>query len=104
MKIALVSPEFPPEKGGIQTYSYQFALELAQLGNEVTVYTCAHEGGELADAPFEIKPVLRQRRRHDRAILHDGPFDVWHTTNAAYAWLALETPRLFVTVHGNDFL
>ena len=31
-------------------------------------------------------------------------FDVWHTTNAAYAWLALETQRAFVTVHGNDFL
>ena len=104
MKIAIVSPEFPPERGGIQTYSYEFARELGCHGHDVTVFTRAHDGGEMKDTPFHIEPVLQLRRRTDRGILRDQSFDVWHAMNAAYSWLALENPRTFVTVHGNDFL
>jgi phosphatidylinositol alpha-1,6-mannosyltransferase len=104
MKIAIVSPEFPPEKGGIQTYGFEFAQELASRGHDVTVFTCPHAGGELDDTRFRIEPLLQLRRRLDRRILRHGPFDVWHAMNASCAWLALETPRVFVTVHGNDFL
>jgi len=104
MKIGIVSPEFPPEKGGIQTYGFEFANELSRRGHEVTVFTCPHPGGELEGAAFRIEPLLRLRRRLDRRILQIGDCDVWHSMNAAYAWLALEAPRVFVTVHGNDFL
>jgi phosphatidyl-myo-inositol dimannoside synthase len=104
MKIGIVSPEFPPEKGGIQTYGYEFARELASRGHEVTVFTCPHAGGELDCANFRIDPSLQLRRHLDRRILQTGPFDVWHAMNASYAWLALEAPRVFVTIHGNDFL
>lgn len=103
-RIGIVSPEFPPEKGGIQTYGYEYALELSRRGHDVTVFTCPHAQGELSDTPFRIEPVLKARRRHDRAILRDKSFDVWHTMNAVYAWMAEESPRVFVTVHGNDFL
>ena len=103
MKIGIVSPEFPPEKGGIQTYAFEFTQELARRGHEVTVFTTPHAGGEVAGASFRIEPVLKLRRRFDREILrHD--LDVWHAMNASYAWLALEAARVFVTVHGNDFL
>ena len=37
MRIGIVSPEFPPEKGGIQTYAFEFTQELARRGYEVTV-------------------------------------------------------------------
>jgi phosphatidylinositol alpha-1,6-mannosyltransferase len=104
MNIGIVSPEFPPEKGGIQTYGFEFAQELARQGHEVTVFTCPHAGGELENTGFRIEPLLRLRRRLDRRMLKMGPFDVWHAMNAAYSWLALEVPRVFVTVHGNDFL
>ena len=104
MKIAIVSPEFPPERGGIQTYSFEFARELGCHGHDVTVFTRAHDGGEMKDTPFHIEPVLQLRRRTDRGILRDQSFDVWHAMNAAYSWLALENPRTFVTVHGTDFL
>ena len=104
MKIAIVSPEFLPERGGIQTYSYEFARELGCRGHDVTVFTRAHAEGEMQGTPFHIEPVLQLRRRLDRGILRNQSFDVWHAMNAAYAWLALETPRVFVTVHGNDFL
>ena len=32
------------------------------------------------------------------------PIDAWHVMNAAFAWLALETGPVVVSVHGNDFL
>ena len=104
MNIGIVSPEFPPEKGGIQTYGFEFAQELARRGHEVTVFTCPHAGGELENTGFRIEPLLQLRRRLDRRILRTGAFDAWHAMNAAYAWLAMEAPRVFVTIHGNDFL
>ena len=99
MKIGIVSPEFPPEKGGIQTYAFEYAQELSRRGHEVTVFTTPHPAGELQTTAFRIEPVLRLRRRFDREILHQK-MDVWHAMNASYSWL----PRAFVTVHGNDFL
>ena len=103
MKVGIVSPEFPPEKGGIQTYAFEFAQELARRGQDVTVFTTPHPAGELASVPFRIEPVLKLRRRSDREIFrHD--IDLWHAMNASYSWLALERSRVFVTVHGNDFL
>ena len=103
MKIGIVSPEFPPEKGGIQTYAFEYAQELSRRGHEVTVFTTAHPEGELEATVFRVEPVLRLRRRFDREITRHK-MDVWHTMNAAYSWLALETAPVFVTVHGNDFL
>lgn len=103
MKIGIVSPEFPPEKGGIQTYAFEYAQEIARRGHEVTVFTSPHPDGELKAAPFRIEPVLKLRRRFDREILREK-MDVWHAMNASYSWLALESSRVFVTVHGNDFL
>lgn len=104
MKIGLISSEFPPEKGGIQTYAWHFAREIARSGHEVIVFTRPHSGGEASAAEFHIEPILRLRRRHDSAALDRFPVDAWHAMNAAYAWMALEHPRVFVTVHGNDFL
>lgn len=104
MKIGIVSPEFPPEMGGVQTYAFEFAQELARRGHEVTVFTLPHPEGELQTTSFRIEPLLRLRRRLDRRILQHGKMDVWHAMNAAYSWMALETSPVFVSVHGNDFL
>ena len=104
MKIGLVSPEFPPERGGVQTYAWEYARELARRGHEVTVFTQSHPGGKVATDAFRIVPRLRLRRRLDREVFAEHSVDVWHVMNAAYSWLALELPRVFVTVHGNDFL
>ncbi len=104
MKIGLVSSEFPPERGGVQTYVWEYACELARRGHEVTVFTQPHAGGEASTDAFRIVPSLRLRRRYDREAFAGYSFDIWHAMNAAYAWLALELPRVFVTVYGNDFL
>lgn len=104
MRIGIVSPEFPPDMGGIQTYAFEYARELARIGHAVTVFTIPHSEGELKDTEFRIEPVLALRRRLDRKITRRHDIDIWHCMNAAYAWLALETSPVFVTVHGNDFL
>jgi phosphatidylinositol alpha-1,6-mannosyltransferase len=103
MKIGIVSPEFPPEKGGIQTYAFEYARELARRGHEVTVFTQPHSEGEFRDDSFRIEPVLRGRRRLDHGIAARS-MEIWHAMNASYSWFALETAPVFVTVHGNDFL
>src|SRR5678816_4639886 len=58
MRIGIVSPEFPPEKGGIQTYAIEYARELARRGHDVTVFTQPHAEGELAGEAFRIEPSL----------------------------------------------
>jgi phosphatidylinositol alpha-1,6-mannosyltransferase len=104
MKIGLVSAEFPPEGGGVQTYAWEYAHELARRGHEVVVFTQPHSGGEAATTALRIEPVLRLRRRFDREVFRREKVDVWHALNAAYSWMALEFEPVFVTVHGNDFV
>lgn len=104
MRIAIVSPEFPPDIGGIETYASEFSRELASRGHHVTVFTIRHAEGEAVLSHVEIRPVLRLRRYLDSAALAGQQADVWHVMNAAYSWLALEKQPAVVSVHGNDFL
>lgn len=104
MRINIVSPEFPPAIGGVETYAFEFTRELAKRGHEVTVLTQRHPAGEATLPGVEVHPVLSLRRNLDRRMLSDHPADVWHAMSASYAWLALEGLPTVVTVHGNDFL
>ena len=54
MKIGIVSPEFPPEKGGIQTYAFEFTQELARREHGM-------DNADLAIA--ELSQELRQREQ-----------------------------------------
>ncbi len=102
--VGLIAPEFPPDIGGVETYSYELARALAALGHRVTVFTIPHAGGEAQLPGVPVLPLLRQRRYLDRRLLTTHPMQVWHATNAAYGWLALEAPQVVLSVHGNDFL
>jgi len=104
VKIGLVAPEFPPDIGGVQTYAWHMARGLVHSGHEVTVFTQSRPIDESDRFGFRIEPVLKLRRRHDLSALRQYRMDVWHCMNAPYAWLAMETAPVFVTVHGNDFL
>lgn len=105
LRIGMVAPEFPPDVGGVQTYSYGLAEALAAVGLEVTVFTRRDRAVEPVPAGCRREAVLRLRRRLDRAVLQRTDIDAWHATNAAYAWIAMEDPRpVVVSVHGNDFL
>jgi len=102
--VGLIAPEFPPDIGGVETYSFELAKALAALGHQVKVFTVPHNGGEATLPGVPILPTLRLRKRLDRQLLRDHPMDVWHATNAAYSWLALEARNVVLSVHGNDFL
>jgi len=104
MRINIVSPEFPPDIGGVETYAYEFTKELARRGHEVTVFTRRHPQGEASLAGVVVRPVLTLRRNLDRKTLARYSAEVWHVMNAAYAWLALEGKPTVVSVYGNDFL
>ena len=104
MNVGVISPEFPPEIGGVETYAYEFARELAHQGHRVTVFTRQHLEGETALPGVHVVPSLKLRQSIDRALLRDTSFDVWHVMNAAYAWVALEASPVVISVHGNDFL
>ena len=102
--VGIVAPEFPPDIGGMQTYAYEYVMELVGRGHEITVFTQPHEAGEIDSSAFQVKPALQRRRRIDRKILSEK-VDIWHIMNAAYSWLALESRvPVVASVHGNDFL
>lgn len=106
MRIGILSPEFPPAIGGVETYAFQYVKALARLRPEweVTVFTRPHPQGEIAIPGVCVEPALRRRYRIDRQLVRRRSMDVWHAMNAAYGWVAAEVPRAVVSVHGNDFL
>jgi len=104
VRIAIVSPEFPPDIGGVETYAFEYVKELASRGDEVTVFTIRHARGEVDLPGVRVEPVLRLCRAIDQETLGRFNADVWHALNAAYAWAAHDRPNGLVSVHGNDFL
>ncbi|MCX6795993.1 MAG: glycosyltransferase family 4 protein, partial [Candidatus Falkowbacteria bacterium] len=61
MKIAQIVCVFPPYRGGIGNAAYNFALELARLNNEVTVFTPARSQQRANFSGFnfiELSPFL----------------------------------------------
>ncbi len=104
MRIGIVSPEFPPELGGMQTYAAAFATELASRGHEVSVFTRQRTAGQVTLPGINVHGVLRGVAAADHAALRRHHADAWHVMNAAYAWVAMEFSPTVVSVHGNDFL
>ena len=104
MRVAIVSPEFPPDIGGVETYAFEYVNELARRGLDVTVFTVRHPAGEISAPGFSVEPVLKLCRSADRITFSRHVANVWHPLNAAYAWVAAELPNGLVSVHGNDFL
>jgi phosphatidylinositol alpha-1,6-mannosyltransferase len=104
MRIAIVSPEFPPDIGGVETYAREFVRELARRGHEVIVFTVPHPRGEAPLPNIRLMPVLKLCLSADRKTFASVTADAWHALNAAYAWIVRDQPSAVVTVHGNDFL
>lgn len=105
MRVGLVTSEFPPDIGGVETYAWQFASALARRSElTVTVY-CPRASARVTPAPgVDLKPMLSSCRDRDWARLRSEPIDVWHALSAPHAWLALTGRPTVVSVHGNDFL
>jgi phosphatidyl-myo-inositol dimannoside synthase len=68
MRIALVSQDFPPALGGIQTFSLRTAEELARNGELVYVVAPTHAGDRETDARLPF-PVVRVPIRPDLLVI-----------------------------------
>jgi phosphatidylinositol alpha-1,6-mannosyltransferase len=104
MHIAIVTPEFPPEIGGMQTYAVEFAKELVARDHRVTVLTRRRASAPPEFPGLEVRQVLSGRAGPDLRELRRIDPDAWHVMNAAYAWVALHFTPTLVSIHGNDFL
>jgi glycosyltransferase involved in cell wall biosynthesis len=69
MKIACISGTFPPYFGGIGNVCYHSAIELAKLGNDVTVFTSNFPKGQ-----FSYPPLLKVKRLRYPFMLGKSPF------------------------------
>lgn len=105
MHIGIITSEFPPDIGGVETYAAEFSRALVDLGHHVTVFVHISHPVDKSIPGITIKPVLHYSRRLDRSILSKFDMDAWHVMNAAHSWLTLETDKpVVVSIHGNDFL
>lgn len=105
MHIGIVTSEFPPDIGGVETYAFEFAKTLVAFGHQVSVFVHTHHQSALYGDGITLYPVLKFCRRMDRGILKQFEVDAWHVMNAAHSWLTLETDKpVVVSIHGNDFL
>ena len=114
MKILVIAKAYPPETGGIETYSEELAKAYAVLGHNVTVLT-AHpgvlgtghrgqvtvhnvgQGGQLTVFRRMLAWLLGGRKKN---------FDVVHATSwrvGLPAVICLRGLPLVVTIHGREF-
>ena len=105
MRVGLITSEFPPDLGGVETYSWQLARELGRRNDlEVTVYAPPASAGIVMPDRVALKPIVTSCAGLDWAKLKKEPIDVWHALSAAHSWIALRDRPTVASVHGNDFL
>ena len=117
-RILLVTNDFPPRRGGIQSYLEQFALRLVAAGeHELTVYAPRWKGAEEYDraAPMRVirhpgtlmLPEPGVDRRMRRLIVDHGIETVWFGAAAPLALLAPRAraagaARVLACTHGHE--
>lgn len=105
MRIGLITSEFPPDLGGVETYAWQLATELGRRPDlQITVYAPPKSATVTPPPGVTIKPILQSCQGLDWPKLKNEPIDVWHALSAGHAWIAGKNRPTVVSVHGNDFL
>lgn len=124
MQILMISFEFPPEPGGIGTYSYEMARHLQLLGHDVTMIAYSHEmESELIESFDRQQPykTLRYRPTKNKllTIFHRIKYALTVFRQGNFNLLFIPHPRagligLFIkkmtgipyvmTGHGSEFL
>lgn len=69
MKIAQITATFPPYMAGTGNVSYHYALELAKLGNEVTIFTSRYP-----DEDYEYSNLIEVKRFKPLFKVGNAPF------------------------------
>lgn len=105
LRIGLITSEFPPDLGGVETYAWQLAKELGQRPDlQVTVYAPPKSATVNPPPGVTIKPLLQSCIGLDWPRLKSEPIDVWHALSACHTWIAEKNRPTVISVHGNDFL
>lgn len=114
-KTLVVTNDFPPRQGGIQSFVHQLAIR--QPEGSVVVYASDHEGSEQFDAeqPFPVirhpgsmvMPTPRVRSRVVDALREHGCTSVWFGAAAPLGLLApalreAGAKQLVATTHGHE--
>ena len=103
--IGIIAPEFPPERGGMQTYAWELVRGLLRRGCQVTVLTLEHRRAPEDHDLLQVYPCLQSNWLKDRKHLKFlERCDVVHATNAVYAVAAKYVRPFIVSIHGNDFM
>lgn len=114
MKILYMAKAFPPETGGVETYSEQVAMAYARAGHEVTVVT-AYRGSPGIERRGDLTIINVGQKRRQAAIfirmlvqlwaLRTHSFDMVHCTTWRVALPVLLLRRalpMVLTVHGRE--
>jgi glycosyltransferase involved in cell wall biosynthesis len=105
IRIGLITSEFPPDLGGVETYAWQLAKELGRRPDlQVTVYAPPKSATVTPPPGVTLKPILQSCAGLDWPKLKNEPIDVWHALSACHSWIAEKNRPTVVSVHGNDFL
>ncbi|HEX4726221.1 MAG TPA: glycosyltransferase family 4 protein [Jatrophihabitans sp.] len=114
-KLLLVTNDFPPRQGGIQTFLYELVRRLP--ADQVAVYASDHPGAAAFDAelPFPVRrhptglltPTPAARRRVLQARAEFGASSIWFGAAAPLGLLAgplraAGAHRLVATTHGHE--
>ena len=118
MRLLMITQDFPPQTGGIQTYSAELGQRFAKACSRFEMVAPADEGFESVDAglPYRVHrlPVPSDRMvfatlRSTAAIAQRGFDAVFHAqwyTLPAGLWLRRRrlVQRVFVAAHGRELL
>lgn len=122
MRLIFLADDFPPEPGGIQTYSYELARAVSEAGAEVVVVASAQPGSEVVDDAMPCSVVrvatgggyaaaalkLASGAEQAAAMLGGPPRCMvatkWSPEGPAAIWAARTVGRPFVLIgHGGEF-
>jgi glycosyltransferase involved in cell wall biosynthesis len=112
----IITPEYPPAKGGVSDYTWQVAVSLARAGDQVDVWTpggaeppTAHPGVSVHRLPDRFGPAswralghaLRSERRKVTLLLQYVPqgFGLRVMNLPFLLWLAARPEPLWVMIH-----
>lgn len=105
MHIGIVTSEFPPDIGGVETYAVEFAKALVERGYTVSIFLPVNHDLSSVHEGMSLHPILKFSKRLDWPLLSQYDVDAWHVMNAAHSWLSTMTNKpVVVSIHGNDFL
>jgi len=108
MNVLIITTFYPPAKGGIQTYTYQIAKNLKNLGNEVTVFAISSDGIK----KIFSSPSLKVYKGNKKSSLLNifSPYDAivvtsWFPSAIMGVFLSFfHSSKLYISAHGNELL